>query len=212
MLAFNYWKLSFRTSRRYAYKSAYIYGRTRSQAVRPPKRGWMRPKGLILERFRQHCTRCAHPHSGGMRACAAGGHPSCTPPAHATIPCMPHRRTIRQGRQSSPRPDCPTNPVHARKSCNIDLCISATTRHIVALCSAGSMRSRAHSPANPLSSRRERVHSRQGERGHAIGAQGRGWGMRAIAIVRAGAQERKRSLPPLPTPPSGASAMVWRGL
>ena len=126
----------------------------------------------VLERFHKHCKRCAHPCSGDMRAHAAGGHPSRTPPAPPTTTCMPERPPITQDRRSSPRPDCLTSTVHARHSCIFDLCISTFAACSMRLCAATAMPSRAHLFLNPLACRQKRADKAQVSAGAASGCMG----------------------------------------
>ena len=152
-------------------------------------------------RFLKHCKRCAHPCSGDMRACAAGGHPSRTPPAPPTTTCMPERRPIMQLRRSNPQPDSPTSIMQARQSCIFEVCISAFAARIMRLFAAATMPSRAHLSTSPPRLSSKRADKAQGQRWSGIGLHGERRGFCAIAIVRAGAQARTFSVPP----PS------WRG-
>ena len=107
-----------------------------------------------------------------MRAHAAGGHPSRTPPAPPTTTCMPERPPITQDRRSSPRPDCLTSTVHARHSCIFDLCISTFAACSMRLCAATAMPSRAHLFLNPLACRQKRADKAQVSAGAASGCMG----------------------------------------
>jgi hypothetical protein len=151
----------------------------------------------------QLCALCTGPCSGHERALMAGGHPSRTPPAPPTTPCMQQRHTNMQGRHSSPSADCPTSITHARKSCNFEPCITALAPQIMRFCPASATRRRAHLFANPLSWRQRRAGARQGERRRVIGLHGQPGGRCASAVVRARAQAPAHL-------PFGPATSPWR--